>query len=262
MSGRLGALLAGRGDRTLLIPYLTAGYPDPGETVDLLRALEEGGADVIEIGLPFSDPLADGPVIQATSHRALAAGITHARILELASRFRAVSDVPLVAMGYLNPILAYGAPRFFADAAAAGVDGLIVPDLPPEEAEPYLEPARSAGLSWIFLAAPNSSAARLGQVDALSGDMSYCVSVAGVTGARDSFPRELAAYLARAEAAMKKPFVVGFGISRPEHVARVAPPAAGAVVGSALLRALGEETSARARRRRATAFLRALRPAP
>lgn len=258
---RLGELLAARGERTLLIPYLTAGWPSAAETVDLLRALEEGGADAIEIGLPFSDPLADGPVIQATSQRALEAGITHARILELAARFRSGSAVPLIAMGYLNPILAYGAPRFFADAAGAGVDGLIVPDLPPEEAEPFLEPARAAGLSWIFLAAPNSGPERLARVDALSGDMSYCVSVAGVTGARDVLPAGLEAYLERARTSMKKPFVVGFGISRPEHVIRVAPPAAGVVVGSALLRALDGEGDAPGRRRRAASFLSALRPA-
>ncbi len=252
--------LESRGDRPWIMPYLTAGYPAVGETVDLLLALEEGGADAIELGLPFSDPLADGPVIQATSQKALEGGTTHRAILDLVRAFRARSEVPLILMGYMNPILAYGPDRFFVDAASAGADGLIVPDLPPEEADPYHAAAQEAGLDWIFLAAPTSSDARLRAVDARSTRLNYCVSVTGVTGARDAFPTELTGYLERAARAFRKPFVVGFGIASADHVRHVVPPAAGVVVGSALLRELGKGRDAADRRTRATAFVRRLRP--
>jgi len=242
-----------------VIPYLTAGYPDESETVDLLLALEEGGADAIELGLPFSDPLADGPIIQGTSQLALDRGITHARALKLAEGFRKRSELPLLLMGYTNPILAYGATGFFADAAAAGVDGLIIPDLPPEEAEPHYEAARGAGLSWVFLAAPTSSEERLRQIDSLSTHFNYCVSVTGVTGPRGDLPADLGSYLARARGVMKKPFVVGFGIASKGQVKQVAPPASGVVVGSALLRELGAGETPTDRRARATRFLRGLR---
>jgi tryptophan synthase alpha chain len=260
MAERLARLLAGRGERPLVVPYLTAGWPEAAETVDLLLALERGGADAVELGLPFSDPLADGPVIQGTSQRALEAGITHRRSLELAASFRRRSELPLVLMGYLNPILAYGPERFFADAAAAGVDGLIVPDLPPEEAEPFHAPALAQGLSWIFLAAPTSTEERLRRIDALSTHLSYCVSVTGVTGGRQDLGAGLGAYLERARQVMTKPFVVGFGISRADQVRAVSPPAAGVVVGSALLKALAEAPDAAGRKQRAEEFVRGLRP--
>jgi tryptophan synthase alpha chain len=259
VSDRLARMLSSRGERPLILPYLTAGFPEAAETVPLLRALEAGGADAVELGLPFSDPLADGPVIQRTSYAALRAGIDHRRCLDLVDAFRRRSELPVILMGYVNPILAYGPARFFADAAAAGADGVIVPDLPPEEAAAPLQAARAAGLSWIFLAAPTSSDARLARVDALSTDMSYCVSVAGVTGARDRLPPDLRAYLERARRVMTKPFVVGFGISRPEHVRAVAPPAAGAVVGSALLADLEAAADPAQRRERAERFVRSLR---
>jgi tryptophan synthase alpha chain len=242
------------------VPYLTAGYPAAEETVPLLLALEEGGADAVELGLPFSDPLADGPVIQQASQIALAAGMTHALALERVAAFRARSRLPLFLMGYVNPILAYGAERFFRDAADAGADGLILPDLPPEEAEPLHGPARQAGLEWIFLAAPTSSDERLARIDRLSTSFSYCVSVTGVTGAREHLPPELGTYLARAERILTKPFVVGFGLSRADQVAGICPPAAGAVVGSELLRRLGGAPDAAARRRCATDLVRGLRP--
>ena len=259
MSERLAALFRNRGERPLLFPYLTAGYPDAAETVDLLSTLEESGADAIEIGLPFSDPLADGPVIQSASQTALARGIDHRRILELVAAFRARSKTPLLLMGYANPILAYGPERFFRDAGAAGADGVIVPDIPPEEALPFLPLAQSAGLDWIFLLAPTTSDARMSRIDSLGGAFCYCVSVTGVTGVREDLPEGLSAYLGRVASRLTKPFVVGFGFSRAEQVRQVCPPAAGVVIGSALLRRLAQERTRAGRIAAARAIMSSLR---
>lgn len=258
---RIASVFRARGARPLVIPYLTAGFPSREETVDLLLALEAGGADLIELGLPFSDPLADGPVIQQTSQRALDAGITHRDIVELVRAFRMRSGTPLVLMGYVNPILAFGPARFFAMAADAGADGIIVPDLPVDEAALFREDLRAADLAAIHLAAPTSSPERLRRVDAESTVFTYCVAVTGVTGARDRLPDGMTAYLERARGILTKPFVVGFGIGRAEHVRQVVPPAAGVVVGSALLRALLGESSPAGRAETAAAFLRGLREA-
>ena len=259
MANRLASLLTRDGGQPLVIPYLTAGFPHQRETVPLLKALVRGGADAIELGLPFSDPLADGPVIQRTSQKALRAGITHRQILSLVREFRKHSEVPLIVMGYLNPILAYGAEQFFSDAGEAGVDGMIIPDVPPDEAGPYLGPARKAGLSWMFLAAPTSSDERLQKIDDASSDLSYCVSVTGVTGARKTLPADITEYLSRASRLMTKPFVVGFGISSRDQITQVAPPAAGVVVGSAMLQALLEEQTPQARLDQAESFVRGLK---
>jgi tryptophan synthase alpha chain len=259
MSERLRSLFAGRGRTPLLFPYLTAGFPRAEETVDLLCSLEESGADAIELGLPFSDPLADGPVIQAASQTALEAGIDHRRILEQVAAFRARSRTPLLLMGYVNPILAYGPERFFRDAASAGADGLIVPDVPPEEADPYAPLARGAGLDWIYLVAPTSSDARISRIDRRSDTFCYCVSVTGVTGVRDDLPADLRSYLDRVGARLTKPFVVGFGFSKAAQVRDVCPPAAGVVMGSALLRRLATERTPAGRQKAARAFMTALR---
>ena len=251
MSRRLQELAATAGSKPWVIPYLTAGFPSSSETVDLLLALEDGGAAAVEVGLPFSDPLADGPVIQQTSEQALKGGITLPKILELVSRFRSRSTLPVVLMGYLNPILKYGSARFFKNAAEAGADGLILPDLPTEELSPFYQEALNEGLDWILLAAPTSTQERLTEIDSKSTAFSYCVSVTGVTGARTGLAPDLGEYLDRVHGVAKKPFVVGFGISTADHVRQVSPPAAGAVVGSALLRALQNESSSEARRGRA-----------
>lgn len=255
MSDRLRKLIRERGTRPLLLPYLTAGFPRPEETVDLLLALEEGGADAIELGLPFSDPLADGPVIQSASQTALLAGIDHRRILDLVAAFRKRSQTPLILMGYMNPILAYGPQPFFQDAVAAGADALIVPDLPPEESDAYLPLARAAHLDWIFLVAPTCSDLRLAWIDRLSEPFCYCVSLTGVTGVREDMPADLLRYLEHTATRLTKPFVVGFGFSKPEQVRRVCPPAAGVVVGSALLRRLSEAPTSQERRQTAREFL-------
>ena len=259
MSERLRALFNERDQRPLLFPYLTAGFPNADETVDLLCVLEDSGADAIELGLPFSDPLADGPVIQAASQTALEAGIDHHRILEQVAAFRARSNTTLLLMGYINPILAYGAERFFTDAGQAGADGVIIPDVPVDEADAYVTLARAAGLDWIFLVAPTSSDARLSRIDERSNTFCYCVSVTGVTGVRDELPPDLRAYLERAQSRLTKPFVVGFGFSKAAQIREVCPPAAGVVVGSALLRRLGAEKSPEGRRKAARAFLSSLR---
>jgi len=227
--------------------------------VDLLCVLEEAGADAIELGLPFSDPLADGPVIQAASQTALEAGIDHHRILEQVAAFRARSSTPLLLMGYVNPMLSYGVERFFKDAGQAGADGVIVPDVPIEEADPYAPLARAAGLDWIFLIAPTTSDARLSRIDRQSDAFCYCVSVTGVTGVRDDLPPDLRSYLERAASRLTKPFVVGFGFSRAAQVREVCPPAAGVVVGSALLRRLAAESSPEGRRKAARAVMSSFR---
>jgi tryptophan synthase alpha chain len=226
-------------NRAALVPYVMAGYPDAATSEALAVALGEAGADVIELGIAFSDPLADGATIQHASQRALDNGMTLSKALALATRVHAQVDTPLVFMGYYNPIFSYGIARFTADAATAGVAGVIVPDLPPEEAEPLRAAAASHGIELIFLVTPTSTDARIAQVAAAAaktgGGFIYCVSLSGVTGARDDLPLELPAFLARVRAATSLPLAVGFGVSRPQHVSRIAAVADGAVVASALL---------------------------
>lgn len=215
--------------------YLTAGFPSLEATVSLVPRLAAEGIDVIELGVPFSDPVADGVTIQRASAAALGRGVTLAAVLEAAALIRKSTPVPLVLMGYYNPILAFGPARFAAACARAGVDGLIVPDLPPEEAAPLRGPARRCGVSLVFLLAPNSPPERIRLVGRFSSPFVYYVSVAGVTGAR----RHLAAGVGDRVAAIRrltgKPVCLGFGVSRPAQAARVAGQADGVIVGSAFL---------------------------
>ena len=231
-----------RQGRPLVFPFVTAGYPELESTVPVALALAESGADVLEIGIPFSDPLADGPTIQRSSERALRNGMSVARVLEQVEELRARGGlrIPIVLMGYCNPLYALGMERFAAAAAAAGVDGMIVPDLPPEEAAEYRSACDEAGLAAIFLVAPNAPDDRVRIVDEASSVFSYCVSVTGVTGARGSVEDRTVEFLARVRRIASKPFVVGFGIKTPEQVRRLGPLADGVVVGSALLDALRE----------------------
>lgn len=238
-----------RDGRPLFIPFLTAGYPHPSETVDLVLAAEEGGADLIEVGLPFSDPLADGPTIQAASQRALEQGMTHRKTLDLVAEVRRKSEVPLVLMGCYNPLFHFGLEKFFNVMSEAGADAMIISDLPLEESDGARGAAAGAGVGLVFLIAPTTPPERIGVLDAASTYFSYCVSLTGVTGARDELDPGLAAYLKRVAARARKPFVVGFGISQPAQCDRLSPPAAGVVVGSALIRAIGEAASAADRRR-------------
>ena len=220
-----------------LVPYVTAGYPDAARTVEILAALAESGADVIELGVPFSDPMADGPIIQARSQRALELGMTFDRLLALVAR--AQPRVPLVLFSYLNPILAAGNDAL-SRAADAGFSGLLVTDLP-VGADPELE-ARigESPLAFIRLVAPTTPQERMREIAAHGGGFVYLISRAGVTGLRDELPRELPETVRRLRSATTLPVCVGFGVSRPEHAATVARIADGVVVGSAIVRATGE----------------------
>ncbi len=220
-----------------LVPYITAGHPDAERTVDLIRALENAGADVIELGLPFSDPMADGPVIQQSSQRALEQGMNFDRLLELARR--AAPRIPLVLFSYLNPILAAGADAL-ERAAQAGFSGLLVTDLP-VGADPALEARLGEGpLAFIRLVAPTTPTERMKEIAEHGSGFVYLISRLGVTGVQENLPAELPTTVKRLRAATSLPVCVGFGVSSPEHAAAVARIADGVVVGSAIVRAAGE----------------------
>lgn len=223
-----------------LVAYLTAGDPMPEATARYVAALERGGADLIELGVPFSDPIADGPVIQAASDRALAAGTTVARVLEIAREIRKTSEIPLILFSYLNPLLRYGFEKLARDARAAGIDGVLLTDLSVEEAAAPVRSLREAGLDTIFLAAPTSTERRLCLVAQYSTGFVYAVSRTGVTGERATMAASAEALCSKLRALTTKPVAVGFGISTREHVAEVAGYAAGVVVGSAIMRIVGE----------------------
>jgi tryptophan synthase alpha chain len=227
--------------RLALIAYLTAGYPTPEETAGLVAAAVDAGADVIELGVPFSDPIGDGPVIQGSSETALAAGMTVGRTLALVAEIRAAGiDVPIALMGYCNPFLRYGLERLLDDAVAAGVDAFVVPDLPAHEAEDWLEGAAERGLDVVFFAAPRSRRERVAYSAARAGGFLYCLAAEGVTGARDELDPRLLDYLARVREVADLPLAVGFGISRPEHVRALRGHADGVIVGSAIIRRIGD----------------------
>ncbi|MFA0757802.1 MAG: hypothetical protein NOOUEUKL_000456 [Candidatus Fervidibacter sp.] len=226
-----------------LVLYLTAGDPSPEQTVEAAWRSAETGADVLELGIPFSDPIADGPTIQAAIDRALKRGVRVATVLEMVRTIRQKSEVPLVLMTYFNPVLRYGLERFALNAAQAGADGVLLTDVPPEEADEWLAVARRAGLATIFLLAPTSTDERIRLVAEIGTGFIYCVSRTGVTGERERLPEDLPELICRIRSHTDKPIVVGFGISKPEHVAAVAhmEGADGVVVGSAFVRLLHEE---------------------
>lgn len=232
--------------RGVLIPYFMCGYPSAEQSIELVLATVAGGADIIELGLPFSDPLADGATIQHAGHAALEGGMTIHGCLEIAHQISARCDAPLIFMGYYNPILAFGIERFCAAAADGGICGLIIPDLPPEEASRLQNAAQQYGLSLIFLIPPTASDERIAQIIARATSASsfiYCVSLSGVTGARATLPPHLRSFVARIYGYMKDnplPIVVGFGLSTPEHITEVFSFADGAVVGSAFVKLIDE----------------------
>lgn len=242
-----------------LIAYVTVGFPDLETTEGLVPAIVEAGADMVELGVPFSDPLADGVMIQRASQVALRNGVTLERCLAVCETLRQrLPDVPLLLMPYYNPILAYGVERFAVRAARAGADGVIVPDLPPEEAGPLLEASRPQGLSVIFLVAPTSTDTRLEAVSRVASGFVYCVSLTGVTGARSELSAELPAFLARVRRHTSLPLAVGFGVSSEEHVRAIGEHAEAVIVGSALIGTI-EAASPSLRLQRAQQFITQLR---
>ncbi len=218
-----------------LVAYVTAGDPTLEATRKIVLALSEAGADVIELGVPFSDPVADGPVIQRASERALAGGTTLAGVIGLVSELRTATQVPIVLFSYFNPILQMGIEKFARSAAAAGADGVLATDLTPEESEDYRRILRGHGLDTIFLAAPTSSAERLRKIAAATSGFLYLISRAGVTGERDALPEGLPQFVRRVREITSLPLAVGFGISLPGHVSVLGGIADAAVVGSALV---------------------------
>ena len=241
---RLAGAFAARDRRSLpgLIPYVTAGYPGVDDTAALLRAAERAGCLAAEVGIPFSDPLADGPTIQRTSQLALDNGMTVALALDQVAAARAAGlSLPLALMTYVNPVLAYGTGRFCADAAAAGGDAVIVPDLPADEAAELSQAADSAGLALIFLVAPTTTQPRLEAACARATGFIYCVSLTGTTGARAQVAEEALQLLDRVRAATDLPRALGFGLSRHEHLVALRGRCDAAVVGSALLDAVAAD---------------------
>jgi tryptophan synthase alpha chain len=225
--------------RAALVTYIMAGDPDPETSLALLKSLPEAGADIVEFGMPFTDPMADGPAIQAAGLRALRAGQTTARTLDLVRRFRAEDpDTPLILMGYFNPIYQYGVERFLADAREAGVDGLIVVDLPPEEDDELCLPALQAGLAFIRLATPTTDDRRLPAVLTNTAGFVYYVSITGITGAATPDFGRVATAVERIKRHTALPVVVGFGVKSGAHAAAIAEGADGVVVGSALIQAV------------------------
>lgn len=224
-----------RGGRKGMIAFLTAGDPSPERTPALVEALERGGADLIELGVPFSDPIADGPVIQRAGQRALAAGTTLRKVLEIAAQIRRRSEIPLLLFTYLNPVVRYGLDALARDAAACGIDGCLLTDASVEEAGEYVEAMRRHNLDTVFLAAPTSTERRLRLVAQYSRGFVYLVSRTGVTGQRESLSDAVAPLVRSMRAVTHLPLAVGFGISRPEHVAELGNQVEAVVVGSAIV---------------------------
>jgi len=225
-----------KGKRSAFNAYLCAGDPDLDTTHDMILAFEKSGVDMIELGMPFSDPVADGPVIQAAGQRAIERGVTLPKVLELVQRVRKQSQLPIALMTYYNIIHKFGIERTVRECKAAGIDGFVIPDLIPEEAGELIAAARAAELATIFFVAPTSTDDRVALADRESTGFIYCVSVTGITGARTALPDDLRDYIVRTRAKVTKPLVVGFGVSNREQVQALGEVADGVIVGSAIVR--------------------------
>ena len=254
------SFLGARGE-TALIPFVTAGDPDLGATLRILGALQRSGADLIELGVPFSDPMADGPTIQRASERALRSGTTLPQILEMVRQFRRDSDIPLILFGYYNPFFRYGLKRFAREVEAAGIDGILCVDLPPEESGELKRWTDAHGLDTIFLLAPTSDAQRIRLVTEQGQGFVYYVSVTGVTGARKHFEDHLRAQVDRVRRVTRLPVGVGFGVSTPEQAAWIASFADAVVVGSALVQVIEKAPGWRKKAEGAGAFVARLKRA-
>ncbi len=254
-------------DKKLLIAYYMPEFPIAGATLPVLETLEESGADIVELGMPYSDPIGDGPVIQETAHTAIRNGVTIKSLLALIRRARQGEgcrpiNVPILLMGYCNPVIAYGVDAFMRDAVAAGVDGLLIPDFPPEEAADFLRKAKSCGLTVVFLVSPVTPPERIALIDSLSTDFSYCLAVNGTTGtaklSEASSEDMVEEYLHRVRQHTRKKFVVGFGIKDKARVESMWALADGAVVGTALLQHIASASTPEACARLAGEFWRTL----
>lgn len=249
---------AAKAKRAALIPYITAGDPTPSRTLELLRALERAGADLLELGVPFSDPIADGPINCAAAERALASGTSLAGVLQTVREFRYTSSLPVVLFSYANPILAYGLHRFAADAASAGVDGVLLTDVPAEEAGPFAQALGRVGLELIPLVAPTSTRARLRKAKKLARTFLYFVSRTGVTGPQKHLPAELPEQVKLVRQLTGRRVAVGFGVADAQQVARVASFADGVVVGSAIVARIAQVGDSPELAREVEAFVRSL----
>jgi len=231
---RIGATFA-QSSHKALIAYVTVGHPSTDTTLEVVPALVEGGCDIVELGIPFSDPLSDGATIQRASHHALEQGVTPQSCLEVATRLRQTLDVPLIFMSYYNPLLRYGLEPFCTACSEAGVDGLIIPDLPPEEGTELEGVAQRHELDLIYLLTPTSTEERIRLVAARSRGFVYAVSLKGTTGARNDLPADLEAFLARLKSIALQPVCVGFGVATPQQAQRVAAAADGVIIGSRIM---------------------------
>lgn len=224
-----------------LIPYLTVGYPSLETTLETVPLLASSGCDLIELGIPFSDPLADGTTIQRASYQALKQGVTPELCLDTANKLKAKVNVPMVFMTYFNPVFSYGLDKFCKDCAGSGISGLIIPDLPPEEGGELEKISLKHGLDLIYLLAPTSTDERIEIVTTRSRGFIYLVSITGVTGSRAKLPRELESFVAKVRQRSRLPLCVGFGISNPDEAKRVAMVADGVIIGSRLIQLLEEK---------------------
>lgn len=244
---------------TALIPFITAGDPSLAQTEKLILELEKNGADIIELGIPFSDPLADGPVIQQSYQRALKNNVSIGQVLALVKKIRKKSQIPLLFMASYNLVLQYGESKFVREAEKAGLDGLLVPDLPLEEAKPLWEILRGSTVDMIFLLAPTSESHRIHMISKLAGGFVYFISLTGITGERKNLSEDIQKNLEEIKEQIKIPVAVGFGISKPKQVRQVSKIADGVVVGSALVRLISEAKNSKLALKQAGTFIRKLK---
>ena len=256
---RIEKRLASLNGNKALVAFYTAGDPDLTASKDIFAVIEKNGADIIEIGVPFSDPLADGPTIQASSHRSLQKGTTLKKIIQLVADIRKTSELPIILMTSFNPIFVYGQKEFVADAVKAGVDGVIIPDLPPEEAEEFLEIAE--GLDMVFLLAPTSTPARVQQVGKVSKGFIYYISLTGTTGTKESLSAGLKEKVNEIKQSVSLPVLVGFGVSGPEQAKQAAQVSDGVIIGSAIVKLIEANSEPAERDRKLAEFLASIKKA-
>ncbi len=229
-------------DKKAFVPFITAGYPDMETTEKVFYALEKSGADIIELGMPFSDPLADGPTIQSSSHEAILSGTTPDSVFDLIVRLRKRSEMPILLFAYSNLVVSKGISRFMERLNQAGGDGLLIPDLPAEESAEFRKYAKNSNIRMIFLISPLTSSARMRKIENISDDFVYCVSVSGVTGARRNLSGSIVPYLEKVRKTIKKPFVVGFGVSNKNDAKNISGYSDGVVVGSAIIKVMQQNS--------------------